>query len=185
MRVIERYDMTVGLMAYPTAKDWMEVKRRALVTIGKTPVTEPDEKWKRDMLECRHSPIRYLRFSFWLEIPYWVSVHLVRHRIDCQPYVSTQRDDRQSVYARGEAPQNAMIKMIWDVGGEELLNIANKRLCSQASPETRQVVGMMCELVADACPEFKDELVPACVRNGGVCHELHPCGRAKKEAEHE
>lgn len=78
--------MKIELLEYPTEKDWMEVKRRALVTVGKKPVNPPDSEWKRRILWARHSPIRYLRFSFYLEIPYYVSVHLVRH-VHAQPYV--------------------------------------------------------------------------------------------------
>ena len=55
----------VTMTECPTEKDWYEVKRRALVTMGYTKVlTPPDEAWKHRMLEARHSPIRRLRFSF-------------------------------------------------------------------------------------------------------------------------
>jgi thymidylate synthase ThyX len=67
--------------------------------------------------------------------------------------------------------------MIWDMDGEELLTIANKRLCRQASEETREVVKTMCELVKAVCPEFTEYLVPMCVYHGGVCHEMFPCGK--------
>lgn len=167
--------MKVELIEHPIEQDWMEVKRRALVTIGKMPVKEPDEAWKKSILEARHSPIRYLRFSFYLEVPYWVSVHLCRH-IHAQPYVKTQRNDRQSEYDRNSAPQDTTVCMIWDMNAEELINIANKRLCNLASPETQSVVLMMCKEVLKVNPEFKHELVPMCIRNGG-CHEMYPCGK--------
>ena len=166
--------MKVELLEKPSEKDWLEVKRRALVTIGKKPVTEPTEEWKHDILKARHSPIRRLMFSFYLECPYWVSVHLCRH-IHAQPYVKSQRNDRQSEYDRNYAPQNESVSMIWDVNAEELMVIANKRLCKQASEETRQVVKMMCELVMSEYPEFKGLLVPSCVYNGHICHEMKPC----------
>jgi thymidylate synthase ThyX len=172
--------MTVTLFEYPAEKDWLEVKRRALVTAGLDVKNPPDEKWKRDILNARHSPIRRLHFSFLLEdIPSWVSVHLVRH-IHAQPYVKSQRNDRQSAYDRNNAPQSAPVDMIWDMNGEELMVIANKRLCMQASPETRMVVEEMCNQVAEFCPEFKPFLVPMCVYHGGVCHEMKPCGRCIK-----
>lgn len=169
--------MRIELIESPTNADWLEVKRRALVTVGKRPVSEPAEEWKKAILKARHSPIRYLQFSFYLEVPYWVSVHLVRH-IHAQPYVKSQRNDRQTDYDREKAPQDATVCMIWDMGAEELINIANKRLCRQASKETREVVQEMCRLVQEQCPEFKDELVPMCKRNGGQCYEMYPC---KKE----
>ena len=166
--------MVVKLIEYPTDEDWIAVKQRALVTMGKTKVINPpDLEWKKKILEARHSPIRHLQFSFYLEVPYWVSVHLVRH-IHAQPYVKSQRNDRQSDYDRTKAPQDEMVSMIWDMDAEELCVISNKRLCNQASLETQKVVFEMCELVKQKCPEFTDELVPMCTREGG-CHEMFPC----------
>lgn len=172
--------MKVELLSHPTDHDWMEVKRRALVTVGKKPVTEPDMEWKKQILQARHSPIRRLWFSFYLEIPYWVSVHLVRHNIGCQPYVKSQRNDRQSDYDRTKAPQDQQVCMIWDINAEELMTIANKRLCNQASEETQKVVRQMCSLVLGTNPEFFFCLVPACVRQGGICYEMKPCGKGEK-----
>lgn len=165
--------MKVELIEKPNANDWLEVKRRALVTIGKKPVTLPDEEWKHDILRARHSPIRRLHFSFYIECPYWVSVHLCRH-IHAQPYVKSQRNDRQSEYDRNSAPQNETVSMIWDMNAEELMVIANKRLCDLASEETRAVVRAMCELVIAECPEFKGLLEPYC-RYWGRCQEMYPC----------
>lgn len=172
--------MKVELIKYPSDADYMEMKRRALVTVGKEPVTYPSKHWVERILKARHSPIRYLQFSFYLEVPYWVSVHLVRH-VHAQPYVKSQRNDRQSDYDRTKAPQDEMVSMIWDMNAEELINIANKRLCQQASEETRDVVRKMCELVVEKCPEFKTELVPMCVRQGGACWEMNPCFKWQKE----
>lgn len=167
--------INVELIEHPTEADWLEVKRRALVTIGREAITPPSEEWKVSILRARHSPIRRLNFAFLIECPYWVSVHLTRHHVGVTPYVRSQRNDRQDAYDRTKAPQDAPVTMIWDVNAEALMTIANKRLCKQASEETREVVRMMCDLVAKACPEVKSELVPMCVRNGGVCHEMHSC----------
>lgn len=172
--------MKITLLGYPGFNDWHEVKRRALVTVGKNVFESPDTKWRMDILNARHSPIRYLRFSFLIEdIPSWVSVHLCRH-IHAQPYVKSQRNDRQKEYDRNTAPQNAPVTMIWDMNAEELMVIANKRLCKQASEETRAVVKEMCKLVKEKCPEFKPFLVPMCEYHGSMCHEMKPCGRYPK-----
>lgn len=56
--------MRVELLEYPGERDWIEVYRRALVTVGKDTVKIPSDEWKRKILAARHSPIRYLRFSF-------------------------------------------------------------------------------------------------------------------------
>lgn len=172
-------DIKVILLEYPTDRDWMECKRRALVTMGKEAKTPPSFDWKQKILRARHSPIRYLRFSFYIECPSWVSVHLARH-VHAQPYIKSQRNDRQSDYDRNKAPQDTPVSMIWDMSAEELMTIANKRLCQKAAPETRIVVKKMCDLVENACDEFSGMLVPMCVYHGGVCHEMHPCGHMGK-----
>ena len=173
--------MKVEMIEHPYDSDWMEVKRRALVTIGKEAMTPPTEEWKRSILKARHSPIRRLHFSFLIECPYWVSVHLCRHHVGVTPYVKSQRNDRQADYDRNKAPQDAPVVMIMDMNAEALITIANKRLCRQASEETRHLVQIMCNLAANACPEFEDELVPMCARNGGVCHEMNPCRKKQTE----
>ena len=170
--------MKITLLRHPNADDWKEVHRRALVTIGKKPINTPTDKWKREILRARHSPIRYMQFSFLLEdLPSYISVHLVRH-IHAQPYVKSQRNDRQHDYDRTKAPQNAPVNMIWDMNAEELITIANKRLCNMADPATQAVVREMCDLVIKENPEFVSELVPMCVRNGGICYEFN--GGCKK-----
>lgn len=170
--------MKIMMIESPDDLDWMAVKERALVTVGKTPITPPDTEWKHRILAARHSPIRRLRFSFRLEnVPSWVSVHLIRH-VHAQPYVKSQRNDRQSDYDRAKAPQDAPVNMIWDMNAEELMIIANKRLCGQASPETRDVVVEMCWQVESKYPEFIGLLVPMCEYCGGICHEMKPCGRS-------
>lgn len=169
--------MKVELLKNPTEQDWMECKRRALVTIGKNPGNKPTWEWKEKILYARHSPIRYLQFSFYIECPYWVSVHLCRH-VHAQPYIKSQRNDRQKKYDRNSAPQNAPVQMIWDMNAEELMTIANKRLCNQTASETRTIVKMMCDSVIKLNPEFEGVLVPACINQGGVCHEIFPCKNA-------
>lgn len=168
--------MKVEIIKYPTQEDWLLAKQCTLVTVGKETSKPPTEKFKRDILRARHSPIRVLQFGFYLtDIPYWVSVHLCRH-IHAQPFVRTQRNDRQDQYDRNKAPQDALVDMVWYMNAEELITIANKRLCNLASKETRKLVRMICREVIKVCPEFKNELVPMCVRNGGVCYEMFSCG---------
>lgn len=182
-RSIARPNIHVELIGHPTDADWLECKRRALVTIGKQPVNPPDSEWKRKILSARHSPIRYLRYSFYIECPSWVSVHLCRH-IHAHPYVKSQRNDRQHDYDRNKAPQDSPVSMIYDVNAEELMVIANKRLCQQASPETRQLVQDMCSLAEAATPELHGLLVPMCEYQGGVCHEMYPCGKSHVPQSH-
>lgn len=172
--------MNVELIQYPKAEDWMRCKMCTLVTVGKNAVKEPTYEWKQALLRARHSPIRELHFCFRItDLPYWISVHLVRH-VHAQPYVRSQRNDRQNEYDRNKAPQDTPVNMFWSMNAEELITIMNKRLCKQTHPETKKVVEAMRKAVLEKCPVFEKELVPMCVRNGGVCYEMFPCNKTKK-----
>ena len=154
----------------------MLCKKCTLVTVGKDSNTPPTDEWKSRLLKARHSPIRTLQFCFRLtDIPSWVSVHLCRH-VHATPFVKTQRNDRQSDFDRRKAPQDTPVSMCWYMNAEELINIAHKRLCGQASLETRNLVGMICKAVEEVNPEFKGLLVPLCVYRNGICEEFHSCG---------
>jgi len=170
--------MDVKLIKYPTDEDWREVYRRAVITVGKYGLMNPSADWKRRILSARHSPIRYMVYSFELDgVPTWVATHLVRHHEGFQPYVRSQRNDRQSEYDRNAARQDAPVSMIVDVNAEALMVLANKRLCAKAAKETRELVRMMCEEAAKATPIIDDFLVPMCVYHGNTCHEMNSCGR--------
>ena len=171
---------SVEMLKSPTDEDWMWVKTCTLNTVGKKSTKLPTEEWKKKLIEAEHSPMRELWFGFRLEIPYWVSVHLVRHHIGCNHYVQTQRNDRQEKYDRNSAPQGQIVSHILSINAKELVFMAHKRLCGQASPETRAVVSKMRDLVIEKYPEFKDVLVPLCQYRGGVCTEFYPCGLNKK-----
>lgn len=173
--MLENFKVT--LLEHPTDEDWLKVKQRALVTIGKKSNKVPDMDWKIKILKAAHSPIRKLEFSFYLEnIPSWVATHLARH-IHAQPYIKSQRNDRQANYDRNKAPQDTPVNMIWDMNAEELITISHKRLCYLASEETREVVKQICKLVVESNPEFKGLLVPLCVYRNGLCDEMFPCGK--------
>lgn len=170
----------IRLIEYPTPEDWMEVYRRALVTIGKRPKREPTSEWIADILESRHSPIRRAMYSFeFEEIPSNTATHFARH-VHAQPYISTLRNDLQEFIDGDHAPRNSPVGMILDVNAEELQVMANKRLCMKAAKLTRTVMQAMCELAEKVTPEMRGNLVPLCEYCGGVCHEMRPCGRFGK-----
>lgn len=167
--------MEVTILKHPTDEDWILCKTCTLVTVNKHSVKPPTDEWKVKLLKATHSPIRTLTFCFLLtDIPSWVSVHLVRH-VHATPFVQTQRNDRQDKYDRGAARQDQPVSMCWYMNAEELITIAHKRLCMKASPETRQLVKMICEAVIAVNPEFKEQLVPNCVYRGGLCDEFDKC----------
>ena len=168
--------MKIEVLKHPTNEDWLLCKQCTLATVSKNSNAPPSDEWKVKLLKANHSPIRVLPFCFKLvDIPYWVSVHLVRH-VHAVPFVSTQRNDRQTKYDRGRAPQDAPVTMCWYMNAEELITIAHKRLCMQASKETRGVIEEICKKVIELNPEFEELLVPNCVYRGGQCDEFNCCG---------
>jgi thymidylate synthase ThyX len=169
----------VEILKYPTEEDWMLCKTCTLVTVGKESNKPATDEWKVKLLKANHSPIRTLQFCFRLtNIPSWVATHLVRH-VHATPFVKTQRTDRNNGHDRGADRQDTPVDMCWHMNAEELITIAHKRLCRQASPETREVVQAICDEVIKVNPEFKGLLVPNCYYRGGVCEEFYPCGLNK------
>lgn len=174
--------MKIQLIYSPEERELMLMKRCVWVTMGKTgyPATMPTAELTHGLLEARHSPIRVLNYAWLIEgIPSNISTHLARH-VHAVPFVSSLRNDRQERMNGDEAPRNTPVDMIFYCNAEELMTVANKRLCGKASAKTRSVVEEMCRTALKATPELEGLLVPACVHQGGVCHELQPCGRCKK-----
>ena len=175
--------MRIELINYPSEDDWAGVKCRALVTIygkGMVHVPPPLTGWRHRILAARHSPIRFLRYSyFFQDIPSNLATHLARH-VHAQPYISSLRPDRQDVMDGDKAPRDTPVNMIYDVNAEELMVIANKRLCRTARKETQDIVREMCRLAEVVTPELKGLLVPMC--EYGRCHEMFPCGKGENNA---
>lgn len=65
------------------------------------------------------------------------------------------------------------------INAEALINMAHKRLCAKASPETREIFGQICELVEEQDPDLYKHLVPQCMYRGGICPEPNGCGYNK------
>lgn len=172
--------MTIELIKTPTESDWQAVKDRAMNTIGKESGKFPTTNWKRDILRAEHSPIRTLTFTVRLTgIPYWVSTHFVRHKIGIEHFVSTQRTDRTGI-DRNELPQSAPVSHTMVINAQALINISRKRMCNQASKETRDIWFMVINEIGLHEPELASMCVPECVYRG-FCPEMKSCGFAKSE----
>lgn len=166
----------VELIKYPSEQDLIWVKRCTLNTVGKDSTKAPTEDWIKRLVEAEHSPIRELWFGIKMTIPYWVSVHFVRHHIGVNHYVQTQRDDRTNGnVSRNDKPQGEMVTHIMSINAQELINMAHKRLCRQASKETREVMQAIVKEVTTASPYMKDVLVPLCKYRNGKCTEMFSC----------
>lgn len=173
-------EFTVEILKHPTQEDWEWCKTCTLNTVGKKSVNAPTDEWKRKLIASEHSPLRELWFGIKMTIPYWVSVHYCRHHEGVSHYIQSQRNDRQDKYDRTQAPQGEMVSHIMSVNAQELMFIARKRLCYQASPETRQVMEEICRKVIEVNPEFEGFLEPLCSYRNGKCTEFYPCGYNKK-----
>lgn len=161
---------------------WSKVKRAARTTINKEGEGEyPPDSWKKRILLAEHSPIRKIKFSWkWEGIKSWVSVHFVRHWLGILHWVTTQRVDRTGV-DRDKSPQDTPVSHECEANAQALINISRKRLCSQASPETREAWNEVKEGVESYDPILASVMVKECIYRG-FCPELNPCGYAETDA---
>ena len=169
--------MEVRILRYPTDADWARCYHLATATAGHARDDVPPESWRRAILKAGHSPIRTLWWTIELvDVPYWVSVHLVRHKVGVEHYVRSQRNDRQHDYDRTKAPQDAPVTHVIDINAQALMQMMRMRLCNKAAPETRTVAETIRDAVLVVSPELDGLLAPTCERYG-VCNEMRPCGR--------
>ena len=174
--------MNVKIIRHPTQEDWDRAKYLALNTAGKRMVSRASEAWKKSLLKCEPSPIRTLMFTIEMTLPYYSSVHFVRHKFGVEHYVTSQRNDRQDRYDRRKAPQDAEVVHIMDINVAELINMAHFRLCSQADETTWKMMQMIVDKVCEVCPEMKEVLVPRC-EYLGRCPEMFSCRRYQENHE--
>lgn len=156
---------------------WKRAYRMALKTVGKKPIKdEPSNEWKVKMLLSEHSPIRMIVYDFgWENIKNWVTVHLVRHHIGCEKFVSTQRSDRTGI-DRDELKQSSLNNMDMTCNAQALINISRKRMCKKASPETREAWMAVVNKIRPVDPILASRMVPECIYRG-FCPEFNnTCG---------
>lgn len=155
--------------------DWNEVLNACRTTVGKDAISkQPDEKWRKNILLAEHSPTRKLQVSVkCYDVKSWVATHFCRHHIGVEKYVQTQRTDRTGIN-RDELPQGALVTLEMDLNAQAIINISRKRLCMQASPETRELWKLILEEIKKELPELYEVCVPECVYRG-FCPELYSC----------
>jgi len=129
-----------------------------------------------EMYRCEHSPIRTQIFAIYMYgIKSFVSVHFVRHKIGVEHFVESNRDDKTDIIADRNTPVNHM--MICNA--QSLINMARKRLCHKAHPETIEVMELIKNDLFKVDPDLASILVPEC-QYRGKCYELKPCGKRKE-----
>lgn len=161
--------------------DWLEVVDDCRSTVGKPPLgKEPSEQFKRSILIAEHSPIRDISIKWkWTNIPSWVATHYARHR--WEKYIKTQRSDRTGI-DRNKLPQDAPVDFTGEANAQHLIDTMRKRLCRQASPETREYAEDLKASLHDVEPELSDVCVPQCCYRSG-CSEVNCCGWYYKQLE--
>lgn len=154
--------------------DWQEVVDDCRSTVGKEALGhEPSSKFKRSILITEHSPIRDISVKWrWTGIKSWIATHWVRHKWEC--FVRSQRSDRTGI-PRDKLPQDAPVDFTGEANAQSLIDTMRKRLCYQASPETRAYAEELKRAIHEVQPELADVLVPNCVYRGG-CPEINECG---------
>ena len=158
---------------------WKRALNAARLTAGKNPLDkEPSDRWKAKMLLGEHSPIRLVEYDgIWDFIKTWVVNHFTRHHVSFEKFVSTQRTDRNPNYAgmdRDDLPQGLENTMMISTNAQGIINVSRKRLCSCASPETREAWKAMLAEIEKVDPVLVSKCVPECVYRG-FCPEFDRC----------
>ena len=163
---------------------WKNALNAARKTVGKSELDkEPSSEWEAKMILAEHSPIRLVWYHISFEnIRQWVTVHFVRHHEGVEKFVHTQREDRRELdVPRDELPQGSLNDMDMECNVQSIINISKVRLCSKASPETREAWKEVIKGLKVIDPVLADKCVPSCVYRG-FCPELKSCGFVNTEA---
>ena len=96
-----------------------------------------------------------------------------------EKWVRTQRTDRTGIN-RDELPQGNEVEMELEANTQALINMSRKRLCTQASLETRQVMEEIKKEVAKKDNFVAAVMVKECIYRG-FCPEIQGCGYDKTE----
>jgi len=162
--------------------NWSEALSSARFTQRKGPISgEPSIKWKKKLIKSEHSPLRCVLFNIdFYDIPYYVSVHLVRH-VHAQPFVSTSRPDIDgTMKPREEQKKDDPVNMRLLLNAQEIINISKVRLCNKAEKETRETWQTVIDELRKTEPELANACVPNCYYRG-FCPEFKSCGLADSE----
>lgn len=165
---------------------WADVRDSARNTVWKGSLGDKitSSEFKRGILMSEHSPLRCLQFRITLEqIPYWVSVHLCRHKYAApvfgeDPFVTTQRGDRLvQVTERDKLPQGALVNHQFLANAQGLIQVSRARLCFLASKETLAAWSATKALLRrEGEPELADAMVMQCIYRGR-CPEPNRCSQ--------
>lgn len=130
----------------------------------------------KDIYKCEHSPCRTQMFVIEMySIPTFVSVHFVRHKIGVEHYVKSNRDDRQSYC--GDLGRMQPVNHMMFVNAQSLIQMARKRLCSQAHVETINIMNAIKIEIEKIEPDLSKYMIPECEYRNSYCPELRSCNK--------
>lgn len=158
---------------------WRNVADSARTTVNMEEGTgEPSSRWKKNMLLAEHSPIRKIHISWkWYDLKRWVSDHFVRHHNGIEHFVKTDRSDRTGIN-RDNLSQSSLTNHECEANPQSIINVSRKRLCNQASHDTREAWKKVLEEIKPLEPELYSVCVPECIYRG-FCPEMKSCGYHK------
>lgn len=164
----------------------------------------------KKMYACEHSPCRTQIFWIRLyDIPLFCSTQLLRHHVGSQPFQLTCRKDRNGgnnhfqekigqiidlinhgrnrdaiailEWLEENADRYTKVNLGLFINAQSLIDMSQERLCSNASPETREIFIAIKAEIAKVDPDLDLFLVPSCIYRGGICNRLKKCGFNKTD----
>jgi hypothetical protein len=130
-----------------------------------------------DLYRWEHSPSRTQLFKIVMDgVQSFVSVHFVRHgAVGQQHFVRSMRSDRGG---KGQpvADRNTPVRHTMILNAQHLIDMSRRRLCYQASMETRDAMEMIRGEVGRVDPDLACYMVPNCQYRNGICSEPKCCG---------
>jgi hypothetical protein len=127
------------------------------------------------LAQCEHSPLRTV--MYWVElqeIPTFVSVHLVRHKIGVEHFVKSMRDDLY-IDPTTTVDRNTPVNHGMWINAHALITMMRKRLCYKSHRRTVAALRKLRAAVLLVDPELDKFLVPECVYRNNYCPELREC----------
>lgn len=128
----------------------------------------------KSLYKSEHSPIRTQ--IFWIElrnIPTFVSVHLVRHKMGVEHFVESNRDDLYG--SNNSETRLTPINHAMLINAQGLINICRKRLCYKSHKTTVGIITRMRKEIRKVDPDLYNFLLPECVYRNGFCPEIKEC----------
>lgn len=157
---------------------WERALRMCRNTVWKdVTYKEPSDQFKHDLCKAEHGPLALVEYYIHQpEIKYWMTAHFTRHKFGVTWGQGSSRDDRHNnPVPRDELPQGTLVPLDCQINALELIYMSRRRLCGQASAETRKRMAEILEAVAKVDPIVVKYCVPNCFYRGH-CPEKFKCG---------